>query len=104
MGIVKSLTNTYNLTKFWIITALISGASVILLPEILKNIKESTEPSNTIWMTFLFIAAVFGVCLLPFATWQNIQRRNFFAWLQSNLDSLEAGVIHPDGYRSLLEE
>ena len=98
MEIVKSLSNTFNLTKFWVITALISGASLILLPEILKDISESTESGNTIWMTFLFIVAIFGAGLLPFAVWQHIQRKKFFTWLQSNWDSLEAGVIHPEGY------
>ena len=98
MEILKSLSNTYSLTKFWIITALISGMSVILLPELLNDIKNSTESGNTIWMTFLFIVAVFGICLLPFAVWQHIQRKSFFIWLQSNWDSLEAGVIHPEGY------
>ena len=98
MEIVKSLSNTYSLTKFFIITTLISGVSVILLPELLKDISDSTESSNTIWMTFLFIAAVFGICLLPFAVWQHIQRKNFFTWIQSNWGLLEAGVIHPKGY------
>ena len=34
MEIVKSLSNTYSLTKFWIITTLISGVSVIQSTEL----------------------------------------------------------------------
>jgi hypothetical protein len=103
METIKSLHGAYSLTKFWVISSLISGFSLIVLPDILRDIINSTDPGSTLWATFFFVLTIFGVCLLPFAIWQHIQRMSFFRWLHDNWESLEGGMIHREGYSVCLD-
>ena len=90
MELVDSLQKTYSQTKFWVIIILVSVVSVLLLPEIWRDLQSSTQPSDTLWKAALLAIALFGVCLLPFAAWHHYQRNKFFTWLRTNgLDSNE---------------
>ena len=99
MDVVDTLQRSYSTTKFWIITALISGSSAILLPEIFNDLKNSEESSDTLWKAALFVIGLFGVCMAPFAVWQHVQRAIFYNWLRDNWSKIDSGIEHPDGYR-----
>ena len=99
MELVDSLQKTYSQTKFWVIAGLVSAASVVLLPEVWRDLQASIQPSDTLWKAALLAIGLFGVCLLPFAAWQQYQRNKFFAWLRANWSAIETGLQHPDGYR-----
>lgn len=91
MEVLSSLSGAYNTMKFWFISGLISVISVSVLPYQLSHI-------NSLWSALWALITVFGVCLLPFGIWQNVQRRRFFQWLEANWASIEDGVMHPEGY------
>jgi hypothetical protein len=95
---LESLSGSFNMVKFWVISGLITGVSILVLPGLLRDISESSEPGDTLLSALLLVIAVFGVCLLPFALWQHFQRERFFQWLEANWTSLEKGVMHPEGY------
>ena len=99
MELIDSLQKTYSQTKFWVIAILVSVVSVLLLPEIWRDLQSSTQPSDTLWKAALLVIALFGVCLLPFAAWHHYQRNKFFTWLRTNWSAIEIGLLHPDGYR-----
>jgi hypothetical protein len=98
MQALGSLYGAFNIVKFWVISGLITVASALVLPNVLRDISKSSEPGDTLLGALLMLIAVFGVCLLPFALWQHVQRKRFFHWLEANWTSLETGVMHREGY------
>lgn len=103
MDTIDKLFGTYNQVKFWIISAAISGVAMLALPNIISEISVSNTPGSSLWHALLIVIAVFGIFLLPFAAWQHVSRKNFFAWLEANWSGLEVGVLHPDGYTITLD-
>lgn len=99
MDVIDSMQRAYSTVKFWVITLLISVLSAVLLPDIYRDLQASVKPEDTLWKAALLVIATFGVCLLPFAAWQHMQRVKFFRWLRDNWSQLETGATHPDGYR-----
>ena len=98
MQALNSLYGTFNVTKFWVVSVLITVVSAGVLPSLLAEISQSSEPGDTLLGALLILIAVFGVCLLPFGLWQQVQRKRFFRWLEANWASFETGVMHPEGY------
>ena len=98
MTVLENIYGTYNSVKFWIIVAAISAGSAIMFPDLLADIAISTTPEHSLWLAFLMVISTFGLCLLPFAIWQHISRKRFFAWLDTQWANLETGATHPDGY------
>ena len=103
MEAFKSLYQTYSLTKFWVITTLISTFSVMFFPEVTRNLLGSSAPDETLKFTFILLILSAGVCLLPWAIWQHVQRKKFFNWLSENWTLLNEGTTHPEGYEINLD-
>jgi hypothetical protein len=78
MQALSSLCGEYNIVKFWVISGLITVGSALVLPNALRDLSKSSEPGYTLFLALLVLIAVFGVCLLPFALWQHVQRERFF--------------------------
>ena len=100
---IETIYAKYKSTKFWIIVATISGGSMIVLPSLVSDLTASDHLDHPLWSVLLFLIAVFGVTLLPFAIWQQVTRRRFFTWLESQWSNLETGASHPDGYTVSLD-
>lgn len=99
IDVLQRTYRTYSTIKFWVISALISALSTVLLPNIFRDLQASLKPEDTLLGAFLLIIAIFGVSVLPFAIWQHVQLASFFRWLRENWSCLEEGVTHPGGYR-----
>ena len=98
MKTLENIYGAYKQGKFWVITAAISSASAILLPGAVYGITSSTTPGESFASALILAIAVIGLSLFPFAIWQHIARKRFFAWLDSQWANLETGATHPDGY------
>ena len=100
---IETIYGTYKSTKFWIIVAIISGGSLLVLPGLVSDLNASDHSDHPLWLFLLLLLAAFGVTLLPFAIWQQVTKRKFFAWLESQWSNLETGASHPDGYTVSLD-
>jgi hypothetical protein len=88
METLESIYGAYSQGKFWVIATLISLGSALLL--------FSAFDGTSVNPLFLVLTGI-GVCLLPFAIWQQGARKRFFTWLESQWGNLETGAVHPDG-------
>jgi len=95
---LENIYGTYKQVKFWIIVIAIAAGSGVTFPLLWIDITSATTPGQTLLSALLIIIATFGLCLLPFASWQHISRKRFFAWLNNQRSNLEKGATHPDGY------
>jgi hypothetical protein len=84
IDVLQCTYRTYSTIKFWVISALISALSVVLLPNIFRDLQASLKPGDTLLGACLLIIAIFGVSVLPFAIWQHVQLASFFRWLREN--------------------
>ena len=103
MSTLQTLYGTYSTAKFWIISTVISIGSALLLANAGDGLNEPTTPANSLILALVFAIATVGLCLLPFAIWQHIVRKRFFAWLQHEWSHIEEGAKHPDGYTITLD-
>ena len=98
MTALKSAYGAYNTGKFWIVATAISAGSAIMLSNEASSFGDLATPANSLITVLVLAIAAFGVCLLPFAIWQHITRKRFFAWLDEQRMSLDRGAVHADGY------
>ena len=90
----------YSQGKFWLIATLISLFSASLLGH--TAIDSLGETRDALSPAVLLVAAA-GASVLPLAVWQQIARKRFFKWLESQSVNLETGALHPDGYKVTLD-
>jgi hypothetical protein len=99
MRTLQAVNGAYGTGKFWIITTAISAGSVIALSHATDGWNEPATAASSLFRVLVLVIAAFGVTVLPFAIWQNVARRRFFAWLEEQSHNLAEGATHPDGYR-----
>ena len=100
---IETVYGKYKSTKFWIIVAAISGGSMLALPGLVSDLNASDHSDHPLFLFLLLLIAAFGITLLPFAIWQQVTKRRFFTWLESQWSNLETGASHPDGYTISLD-
>ena len=89
---LQKIYGAYSQTTFWLLAMLISLCSAYLLGDMAINgLGEKRD-------AFFLILAVAGASVFPLAVWQQVARKRFFTWLESQWENLETGAIHPDGY------
>jgi hypothetical protein len=100
METLENIYGAYSQAKFWLLVTLISLVSALLLYSAAAKGMGGTEDAVSAAMLIL---ALVGTSLFPLAVWQEVARKRFFTWLESQWENLETGAVHPDGYTITLD-
>ena len=92
---LQKIYGAYSQTTFWLLAMLISLFSAYLLGHMAIN---GLGENRGAFSSAILILAVAGASVFPLAVWQQVARKRFFTWLESQWENLETGAVHPDGY------
>ena len=92
---LQKIYGAYSQTTFWLLAMLISLFSAYLLGHTAIN---GLGENRDAFSAAILILAVAGASVFPLAVWQQVARKRFFTWLESQWENLETGAVHPDGY------
>lgn len=98
METMEGIYGAYSQGKFWVIATLISLGSAFMLFSAAFDENSPGANKDPLSTAIILVVAGVGMCLLPFAIWQQAARKRFFTWLESQWGNLETGAVHPDGY------
>ena len=98
MKTLQAVYGAYGTGKFWLIATAITTGSGIALSHTTDGWNDPTTVASSMIRVLILFVATFGVLILPFAIWQHVSRRRFFALLEKQSTNLDLGAAHPDGY------